>query len=166
MPLEYECKGIKKDGTVIYIEIHADTLQDNGNIVGTRSYIWDITERKKFEQALLASEEKFKTLFNSAADAIFISDLDGNILEVNEVVCERLGYDKKKILDMTLADIDRPKQAAPIPKRIEELYRRGHIFFETAHQHQNGTVIPIELSSRIIEYKVRSSQHCAGYHRT
>lgn len=157
VPLEYECKGIKKDGTVIYIEIHADTLQDNGNIVGTRSYIWDITERKKFEQALLASEEKFKTLFNSAADAIFISDLDGNILEVNEVVCERLGYDKKKILDMTLADIDRPKQAAPIPKRIEELYRRGHIFFETAHQHQNGTVIPIELSSRIIEYEGKSA---------
>jgi PAS domain S-box-containing protein/putative nucleotidyltransferase with HDIG domain len=157
VPLEYECKGIKKDGTIIYIEIHADTLQDNGNIIGTRSYIWDITERKKFEQALLASEEKFKTLFNSAADAIFISDLEGNILEVNEVVCERLGYNKKKMLDMTLADIDRPKQAAPIPKRIEELYRRGHIFFETAHQHQNGTVIPIELSSRIIEYEGKSA---------
>jgi len=53
---------------------------------------------------------------------------------------------------MTLADIDRPKQAAPIPKRIGELYQRGQIFFETAHKHQNGTVIPIELSSRIITY--------------
>lgn len=153
VPSRYECRGIKKDGSSIHIEVHADALQDNGNIIGTRSYVWDITERKKVEEAVHASEEKFRTLFNSAGDAIFIHDLDGKILEVNQVACERLGYDKKKILDMTLADIDRPKQSAAIPKRIEELNQRGHIFFETAHQHKNGTVIPIELSSRIIDYE-------------
>ncbi len=153
VPSEYECKGITKDGNIVYMEIHVDALQDNGDIIGTRSYIWDITERKKVEEAVQASEEKFRTLFDSAADAIFIHDLDGNILEVNEVACERLGYKKEKILNMTLADIDRPKQAVGTPKRIEELYQRGHIFFETAHEHKDGTVIPIELSSRIIDYE-------------
>lgn len=153
VPSRYECRGTKKDGSTVHIEVHADALQHNGNIIGTRSYVWDITERKKVEEAVHASEEKFRTLFNSAGDAIFIHDLDGKILEVNQVACERLGYDKKKILDMTLADIDRPKQSAAIPKRIEELHQRGHIFFETAHQHKNGTVIPIELSSRIIDYE-------------
>lgn len=153
VPSEYECKGITKDGNIVHMEIHADALQDNGDIIGTRSYIWDITERKKVEEAVQASEEKFRTLFDSAADAIFIHDLDGNILEVNEVACERLGYKKEKILNMTLADIDRPKQAVGTPKRIEELYQRGHIFFETAHEHKDGTVIPIELSSRIIDFE-------------
>ncbi|MBA7623204.1 hypothetical protein ES703_30597 [subsurface metagenome] len=153
VPSEYECKGITKDGNIVHMEIHADALQDNGDIIGTRSYIWDITERKKVEEAVQASEEKFRTLFDSAADAIFIHDLDGNILEVNEVACERLGYKKEKILNMTLADIDRPKQAVGTPKPIEELYQRGHIFFETAHEHKDGTVIPIELSSRIIDYE-------------
>lgn len=153
VPSEYECKGITKDGNIVHMEIHADALQDNGDIIGTRSYIWDITERKKVEEAVQASEEKFRTLFDSAADAIFIHDLDGNILEVNEVACERLGYKKEKILNMTLADIDRPKQAVGTPKRIEELYQRGHIFFETAHENKDGTVIPIELSSRIIDYE-------------
>lgn len=153
IPSEYECKGITKDGNIVHMEIHADALQDNGDIIGTRSYIWDITERKKVEEAVQASEEKFRTLFDSAADAIFIHDLDGNILEVNEVACERLGYKKEKIVNMTLADIDRPKQAVGTPKRIEELYQRGHIFFETAHEHKDGNVIPIELSSRIIDYE-------------
>lgn len=153
VPSEYECKGITKDGNIVHMEIHADALQDNEDIIGTRSYIWDITERKKVEEAVQASEEKFRTLFDSAADAIFIHDLDGNILEVNEVACERLGYKKEKILNMTLADIDRPKQAVGTPKRIEELYQRGHIFFETAHENKDGTVIPIELSSRIIDYE-------------
>jgi PAS domain S-box-containing protein/putative nucleotidyltransferase with HDIG domain len=153
VPSEYECKGITKDGNIVYIEIHADALQDNGDIIGTRSYIWDITERKKVEEAVQASEEKFRTLFDSAGDAIFIHDLDGNILEANEIACDRLGYKKEKIMNMTLADIDRPKQTVKTPKRIEELYQRGHIFFETAHEHKNGTVIPIELSSRIIDYE-------------
>ena len=153
VPSEYECKGITKDGNIVHMEIHVDALQDNGDIIGTRSYIWDITERKKVEEAVQASEEKFRTLFDSAADAIFIHDLDGNILEVNEVACERLGYKKEKIMNMTLADIDRPKQAVGTPKRIEELYQRGHIFFETAHENKDGTVIPIELSSRIIDYE-------------
>jgi len=153
VPSRYECKGIKKDGSIIFIEVHADAITDNGNIIGTRSYIWDITERRKVQEAVQASEEKFKTLFNSAGDAIFITDLEGNILEVNQVACERLGFERKKILDMTLADIDRPKKSVSLPVKIEELSHRGHIFFETAHKGKNGKVIPIELSSRIIEYE-------------
>ena len=153
VPSRYECKAIKKDNSIIFIEVRAEALTDNGNIVGTRSYIWDITERKKVEEAVLASEEKFKTLFNSAGDAIFITDLDGNILEVNQAACERLGFERKKIIDMSLADIDRPKKSVSLPVKIEELSHRGHIFFETAHKGKNGTIIPIELSSRIIEYE-------------
>jgi PAS domain S-box-containing protein/putative nucleotidyltransferase with HDIG domain len=153
VPSRYECKAIKKDNSIIFIEVRADALTNNGNIIGTRSYIWDITERKKVEEAVLASEEKFKTLFNSAGDAIFITDLDGNILEVNQVACERLGFERKKIINMTLADIDRPKKSVSLPVKIEELNHKGHIFFETAHKAKNGTIVPIELSSRIIEYE-------------
>ncbi len=153
VPSRYECRGIKKDGSIIHIEVHAAALKEGGNITGTRSYIWDITERKKAEEALRLSEEKFRTLFNSAGDAIFIHDLNGRILEVNQVACERLGYPKEKILKMTLADIDRPKSAAPIPERIEGLENKGHIFFETAHKSKEGAITPIELSSRIIEYE-------------
>lgn len=153
VPSRYECRGVKKDGSVINIEINAEALKNNGNIIGTRSYMWDVTERKQTVEAMQASEQKFKTLFDSASDAIFIHDLDGKLLEVNQVACKRLGYNREKILQMSLSDIDRPKQAASIPERIEELYNRGHIFFETAYAHRDGTVIPIELSSRIIEYE-------------
>ncbi len=155
VPSRYECRGIRKDGSVIFIEIHAIALRKEGKISGTRSYIWDITERKKAESALQISEEKFRTLFNSAGDAIFIHDLNGRILEANQVACERLGYAREKLLRMNLADIDHPKSRAAVPKRIDELEYRGHIFFETAHCNKNGTVMPIELSSRIIEYQGR-----------
>ena len=152
-PSRYECRGVKKGGSIIYIEIDAVALKEGGKIIGTRSYIWDITERKQSEEALLISEEKFKTLFNSASDAIFIHDLGGRFLEVNQVACERLGYNRDELLKMALKDIDSPRLPAVVPARDEELGQRGHIFYETVHKGRDGTAIPIELSSRIIEYK-------------
>ena len=110
-------------------------------------------ERKQKEDAIRASEEKFKTMFNNASDAIFIHDLGGRFMEVNQVACKRLGYTKEELLKMNLMDLDSPKLVTIVPARTDELSQRGHIFYETVHVRQDGTAIPIELSSRIIEYE-------------
>ena len=49
VPSRYEFRGIKKDGSVIFLELDAVALKKNGSITGSHSYIWDITERKKTE---------------------------------------------------------------------------------------------------------------------
>ena len=157
VPSKYEFRGIKRDGSAIYCEVDAVALKDGETVVGTRSYIWDITERKKAEESIQTSEDKFKTLFNCASDAIFIHDLEGNFLEVNQVACERLGYSRDELLKMNLMDLDSPRLTALQPERAEELIRRTHIFFETAHRHRKGTIIPIELSSRIFEYEGKTA---------
>jgi PAS domain S-box-containing protein/putative nucleotidyltransferase with HDIG domain len=157
IPSRYECRAVRKDRSIIHIEINAAALRENGNIIGTRCYIWDVTERKKAEEAILASEEKFRTLFNSASDAIFIHDLRGRFLEVNKVACERLGYSREGLLKMTLMDIDLPEYAVQMPQRIRELRRKGHIFFETALVGRDNTILPIELNSRIIDYEGKTA---------
>jgi len=108
---------------------------------------------KEAELALRESEEKFSILFNNAGDAIFIHDMEGRFLEVNQVACQRLGYHKDELLKMTPMDIDSPQYAALVPMRIEELRRRSHIIFESAHVRRDGSIIPIEISSRSIEYE-------------
>jgi PAS domain S-box-containing protein len=54
-PSRYEFRGIKKDGTLIYLEINARAIKRGKKIVGTRCYIWDITARKQTEKRLKAS---------------------------------------------------------------------------------------------------------------
>ena len=49
-PSRYEFKGVKKDGSTVYVEVDAQVLKENGNCTGSRSYMWDITERKKAEE--------------------------------------------------------------------------------------------------------------------
>ncbi len=109
-------------------------------------------QRRRAEQELRESEQKFRMLFDSAGDAIFIHDLDGRFLEVNRIACERLDYSKEEFLSMTPMDIDAPEYAELVPQRIAELQQFGQIMFETAHLRRDGTLIPTEVSSRMIDF--------------
>ncbi|MGB9023180.1 MAG: PAS domain S-box protein [Candidatus Bathyarchaeia archaeon] len=110
-------------------------------------------ERKQMEDALTEAENRYRTLFDSASDAILIHDMRARFLEVNQVACERLGYSREELLQMTPKDIQPPGHGKAVENRVEELRRVEHAFFETAHIRRDGTIIPIELSSRIIQYK-------------
>ncbi|MGD2105074.1 MAG: PAS domain S-box protein [Anaerolineae bacterium] len=113
----------------------------------------DITQRKQVEQALRESEAKFRTLFNSAGDAIYIHDLDGRFLEVSEEAVRRLGYSRDELLHMTPGDIDAAAYAPLVPERIQRIQETGHTIVETEHVTKDGETIPTELSSRPILYE-------------
>lgn len=112
----------------------------------------DIQQRQRVEDMLRRSEHRYRTLFESAGDAIFILGLDGKILEVNQVACERLGYSHGELLGMDAATIHAPHFAPGVLRRIEQVRHLGSLAFESAHVRRDGTVIPIELNNRVIEY--------------
>ncbi len=100
---KYEFMGIKKDGDVIYLEIDAVALKEGNKIIGTRSYIWDVTERKKTEEAIRSSEERLKILFEFAPDGYYLMDLKGNFLDGNKAAEDMTGYQKKDLVGKNFA---------------------------------------------------------------
>jgi len=151
LPPVYSFRILTKNGNIKNVEVNTVPLP--GEKVRILGILRDVTQRTQAEEALRESEEKFKTMFNNASDAIFIHDLSGRFMEVNQVACKRLGYTKEELLKMNLTDLDSPKLVTIVPARADELNQRGHIFYETVHVRQDGTAIPIELSSRIIEHE-------------
>ena len=109
-------------------------------------------ERKRAEEALQESERRYKALFDSASDAILIHDLEGRLLEVNQVACDRLGYSREELLEKMPMNLIAPEYAARVLGPTEELRRQGHAMFEATQVQRNGALIPVEVSSRIIEY--------------
>jgi len=116
----------------------------------TARIIGDIVERKQAEQALCRSEEKFRALFDYAKDAVFIHDLEGRLLEVNQGACELLGYSHDELLKMGPLDIDTSERVA-YRERMETLHRQGHLLFETVNRRRDGTLTPAEVSLQLFE---------------
>ncbi len=113
----------------------------------------DITDRKRAEKRLRESEEKFRNLFDHSSDAIMIHDLKGRFLEVNDVACERLGYSRDELMGMSPMNIDAPEFAGKARDRIKTIKQEGRLVFESAHLRRDGSVIPVEINSRIIRYE-------------
>lgn len=103
-------------------------------------------------KALLATTNRYRTLFENAGDAIFVLDIKGRILDANRIACERLGYSRKELFQLNWSDIESPEENHHIRDRLAKILHEGHLIFETVHRHHDGRTIPIEMSSRVIEY--------------
>ena len=123
----------------------------DGSVTGVVTASIDITDRYQAEQELKRSEERFRTLFESAGDAIFISDVAGRFVEVNEAACERLGYTREELLGLSVAEISLPGAAPAIDSRIATIQENGGLAFETVHLKRDGTPIPVEMISTILD---------------
>ena len=81
----YEKEYQRKDGSVFPVELSTFLIRDDaGNPVGMWSIVRDITRRKRMETELNAARDYLRTVFNNVYDAIFVHDLDGKIVDVND----------------------------------------------------------------------------------
>ena len=106
----------------------------------------EITHRKKAEEALRESEDRYRTLFEQAPDAIFLSDTQDHIIDINPAVCQLMGYTRDELLKMTIADLQAPgarSQRGTIIKA--ELEEHQGKFFEGMNIHKDGTLLPVEI---------------------
>lgn len=115
------------------------------------------TERKKAEYALRESEKKFRTLFDSTNDAIYLHDLEGNILEVNQIACELMGYTHDEFLEIKQMDIDGTGTGEYLLELIKELCTLKSNIFESIYVTKDGKSLPVELSSRLLIYNNKES---------
>jgi len=113
----------------------------------------EIHERKLTEEALKTSNKRYQLLFESAADGIYVHDFKGRILDVNKVYCNRLGYSRDEFLQMNIKDILVPEIAALFEDRAAKLYQIGQMVFESSHRRKDGTYLPVEASTRKIEFE-------------
>jgi two-component system, cell cycle sensor histidine kinase and response regulator CckA len=137
------------------LSVSLNVIRRDDTIFGISVFGKDITERKRADEALLLSEQRFRNLFDSGSDAILIRDMTGHFIEVNRTACERLGYSREELLTMTVADINTPESASTLPAVTEAIGAQGSIAFEATHLRRDGSILPVEISSTIIEFEGR-----------
>ena len=108
----------------------------------------DITQSKQAEDALRASEERFRSFINHATDGFFLFDEQQAVLDVNRQACEGLGYSREEMIGMHPRDFDAGLDAASIARIRERVDSGETVTFETIHRRKNGTVFPVEVRAR------------------
>jgi len=126
----------------------APVKDTGGDVVGLLLTLLNVTERVRAEEALRESEERYRTLFEQANDAIFVNRLDDKIIDVNRRACEMLGYTRKELLTMYVPDLQAPELRGPRGSAIKrELEQHGGTPFETTDIRRDGTRVPVEVST-------------------
>ncbi len=157
VPTVFQTKHRRKDGSIIDVEINTRWIDFEGG-----RYLYassrDITERNNLEEALRKSEERFRFLFNSGNDSIWLYRIDpltstpvGHFIEVNDAACRRLGYSREKMLGLGPADIIDPTSPT-VSDKLRLLAQADWAVFEQVHIARNGRRIPVEVNARKITF--------------
>ena len=139
---QFETAHRRKDGSVIQIEVSCCGVE-----IGGRGYMYassrDITQRKQIEIGL----QRYKLLIETALDGVWVTDLQGNILDVNNAYSEMSGYTMAELQKMHISQLEAKEQHQDVADHITKLITQGYDRFETRHRRKDGHIIEIEVAA-------------------
>lgn len=143
----FETVHRRKDGMLIDVEVSTTGMTIDGQFF-LYAASRDITERKQAEEDIKLSAQ----LMNSTSDSVFLIDTEGNFVYLNEAAWKTRGYTRDEMMAMKLGELNTPKFRALIVSRIKEVLEKGQGRYESAHYCKDGSVMPVEVSTRVIEF--------------
>ena len=163
----FEKSCIRKDGTVIYVNMSIALLSDNERMIVS---VKDVTAQKHAEEELkylnqdlerrveernkeiLIQKETFEQLFEKSSQGVLIIE-NGRFVDCNARACEILGYENKaQILNLLLSDIspehqpDGKMSSEKADEMLTEAFESGYTQFEWIHLRANGEAFPCEVT--------------------
>ncbi len=158
----FETEHVTKLGKIIPVQIHSHIMVLNNRklmvaICRDMSKNFRVRDLKRLA---LMGEKKFKMVFDSAGDAIFIlpgeNVYDKKFIEVNRTACEKLSYRHDELLKMTPRDLEilPAKNSLPeiLTERVNRVKSQGMLFLQIEMRAKNGQAIPFELIARKADY--------------
>ena len=150
--IDAEYRVIHKDDSVHWLRAKGrmffDSQAQPERMVG---FMIDVTDRRQAEEDLRASEARFRTFVDRAADAFFLHDAQLRIVDVNRQACESLGRSREELFGVHPREFDVGLDEASI-RRFEKRLAAGEIItFETRHRRKDGTVFPVEIRTGTFE---------------
>jgi PAS domain S-box-containing protein len=116
----FEKRYLRKDGGVVWVDASVAAVRDaTGQVQYFIAGFVDVTERKRAEEALRASEDRFRGVFHGAIDGILVADSEsGAFLMANPAICKMLGYSEEELLRLGIEDIHPAEEQRTVAEAV------------------------------------------------
>jgi PAS domain S-box-containing protein len=156
---QFETKHRRKDGSILDVAVTAQKMDLHGGVLVT--FVRDISERKRAERATQVSEQRFRDLFDSSPDAVFIIE-NNHFVEGNPAAVAMFGYDSpESFLNVHPAELSPPTQpdgedsTSKAERMISQAASQGIHRFEWMHRTRNGKNFMTEVTLSIFSLNDR-----------
>jgi len=147
----YEIEFVAKDGHAIPVEVSTRLIAEDGKVVGIQGAARDISERKKAQEALRASEHRYRLLFERNMAGVFRTTLDGQLVDCNQSLAQILGYSSPaEVLchGAQVLHIDEGGREALL-SRLKE--NKAVTFYELCLRRKDGSRVWVLENSNLVE---------------
>ena len=144
MPVEWRI--LRKDRTLRYVNAFAyrvKFIEKPAILV----LFYDMTENKKIHDELIMRAQ----ILDSVSDGVFLTDISGKIFYANEALCERTGYSREELLNMSALDLVPPEQLHRFEIRMKQYSEHKEVRHSAVALCKNGARVPVELRAKIIK---------------
>jgi len=143
-----EFKMKRKDGTLFPVEHSVMPIEnEQGKRIGWVGVVRDVTERKKSEQKIRESQEKFERLFTSNPEAAAYMDPDFHILDVNPSFEELFGYSSKEVKGRYINNVIVPKDKMEEAEMLNKKTRKEQVYHDTIRKRKDGSLVSVSISA-------------------
>lgn len=146
---EYRMYNYKREEIAIYDRTYI-VRNSEGKPVRMMGSMMDITERKKASEALIRSEEKYRTLVEQATDAIFIADQTGRFIVVNPAAVQLSQYSEQELMQMTIFHLADQEELKVKPFAFEEMKSERGARSERRMRRKDGVMVDVEINARFL----------------
>ena len=147
IPVQDEYRIICKDGTIKWMSIYSSLIEFVGEPATLTTFL-DITEKRKAEGALQESEKKYRELFDSSIDVVFLSTIDGKFIDINRAGEDLFGYTRDEIFSLDIRNIYYdPQDRTKLLRTVEQ---NGYVKnYELVLKKKDGSSINVLLSETL-----------------
>jgi PAS domain S-box-containing protein len=159
----YTARAVTKTGEVKVLEFFASRAMVSGKpaIIGIAV---DVTETEKAKKALESSEKKFRSLFESAPDVIYILDSEGKVIDVNPSIA-KLGYSKEEIVGKYMHEFCTPDCKEKYVTELQKIIETGQARYQVDVFSKNGRVFKFDCSCFAVYSPEKKIQYIIAIHR-
>jgi two-component system, OmpR family, phosphate regulon sensor histidine kinase PhoR len=148
-----EKRYVRPDGSVRWVEAGGTLIRDDyGNPLHFVFHIQDITERRAALHALSGSEDRFRSAFDDALTGMVLVGPDGRVRRINEVACQVLGRESRRLLGVLVAEFTHPGDAVQDAERMRSILNGDSDGgrWEKRYVHSSGRTVWADVSTVLV----------------